>query len=75
MYLAVFIIKIIVLLGIPIAMIGLNSISNQELELEELNKYLFSEYAIKMNTQLLNNIVTQDFVLIAASRMLEKRKY
>ena len=65
---------LIVLLTIPMTLFGQNSDNNQEMGLEELNEYLFSEYALKKNTQPLSDIATDDFVLIAAPGMLENKK-
>ena len=65
---------LIILITIPLIMSGQNSDSNQEMGLEELNEYLFTEYALKKNTKPLSNIATEDFVLIAAPGMLENKK-
>ena len=65
---------LIVLLTIPMTLFGQNLVSNQEMGLEELNEYLFSEYALKKNTKPLSDIATEDFVLIAAPGMLENKK-
>ena len=65
---------LIVLLTIPMTLFGQNLDSNQEMGLEELNEYLFSEYALKKNTKPLSDIATEDFVLIAAPGMLENKK-
>ena len=65
---------LIVLLAIPMTIFGQNSDSNQEMGLEELNEYLFLEYALKKNTKPLSDIATEDFVLIAAPGMIENKK-
>ena len=65
---------LILLLTIPLTIIGQNSMANQEMGLEELNEYLFSEYALKKNTKPLQEIATDDFVLIAAPGMIENKE-
>ena len=65
---------LILLITIPLTIIGQNSNANHEMELEELNKYLFSEYALNKNTKPLHEIATDDFVLIAAPGMIENKE-
>ena len=62
------------LLFIPLAMLGQQSTNYQEMGLEELNAYLFTEYALHKNTLPLNEVATDDFVLIAAPGMIENKK-
>ena len=65
---------LITLLVIPMTIFGQNAASIQEMGLEELNEYLFSEYALKKNTKPLSEVATEDFVLIAAPGMIENKK-
>jgi len=65
---------LIALLIIPITSFAQTEASNQDMELEELNAYLFTEYALNKNTKPLSNIATEDFVLIAAPGMIENKK-
>lgn len=65
---------LLILLVIPMALLGQNSKDTQKMGLEELNAYLFSEYAINQNTNPLNEVATEDFVLIAAPGMIENKK-
>ena len=65
---------LIALLLIPTTSFAQNEASSQELELESLNAYLLTEYALNKNTKPLNDIATEDFVLINAPGMLENKK-
>jgi|GEM_PF-3614440 len=65
---------LIILLIVPITLFGQNADENPEMELEKLNEYLFTEYALKKNTDPLNEIATDDFILIAAPGMIENKK-
>ena len=65
---------LIALLVIPMTIFGQNAASIQEMGLEELNEYLFSEYALHKNTKPLSEVATEDFVLIAAPGMIENKK-
>jgi hypothetical protein len=65
---------LIVLVVIPMILFGQNAGDVQEMGLEELNEYLFSEYALNKNTKPLNEVATEDFVLIAAPGMIENKK-
>jgi hypothetical protein len=67
-------ILLLTLLFIPLAMLGQQSTNYQEMGLEELNAYLFTEYALHKNTLPLNEVATDDFVLIAAPGMIENKK-
>ena len=62
------------LLFIPLTILGQQSKNYQEMGLEELNAYLFTEYALNKNTQPLNEVATDNFVLIAAPGMIENKK-
>ncbi|WP_299210839.1 nuclear transport factor 2 family protein [uncultured Dokdonia sp.] len=65
---------LIALLMIPMILLGQNADTIQEMELEKLNEYLFTEYALHKNTKPLNEVATEDFVLIAAPGMIENKK-
>lgn len=67
---------LIALFILPMMLFGQNTdqVQEMELELENLNKYLFTEYALNKNTKPLNEIATEDFVLIAAPGMIENKK-
>jgi ketosteroid isomerase-like protein len=65
---------LIILLLIPFVIFGQDSDENQKMELKTLNEYLFSEYALKKNTKPLNEIATDDFILIAAPGIIENKK-
>lgn len=62
------------LLLIPIGLLGQNSNATQKMSLEQLNEYVFTEYALKKNIQPLQDIATDDFILIAAPGMIENKK-
>ena len=64
---------LIALLVIPMTIFGQDAADIQEMGLEELNEYLFSEYALNKNTKPLNEVATEDFVLIAAPGMIENK--
>ena len=58
----------------PLTFFGQDSNEKQKSELIELDKYLFTEYAINKNTDPLDEIATDDFILIAAPGILESKK-
>ncbi len=64
---------LITLLAIPTIILGQTPQNIQELGLEEINEYLFTEYALNKNTQPLSEIATDDFMLIAAPGMIENK--
>lgn len=64
---------LITLLAIPTIILGQTPQNIQELGLEEINEYLFTEYALNRNTQPLSEIATDDFMLIAAPGMIENK--
>lgn len=61
------------LLVFPMIIIAQGSDDNQEKELIELNKYLFTEYSLNKNTVPLSETATDDFLLIAAPGMIENK--
>lgn len=63
-----------ILFVIPVAIFGQDKDNHQEMGLEELNEFLFSEYVLKKNTKPLNDIAAEDFVLIAAPGIIESKK-
>jgi len=63
-----------IFLTIPLLLLGQNSKNNQELELEKLNEFLFTEYVLNKNTEPLNQIATDNFTLIAAPGMIETKQ-
>ncbi|GAB5472648.1 MAG: hypothetical protein Mars2KO_07470 [Maribacter sp.] len=64
---------LITLLAIPTIILGQTPQNILELGLEEINEYLFTEYALNKNTQPLSEIATDDFMLIAAPGMIENK--
>ena len=46
----------------------------QEMELEELNEFLFTEYSLNKNTKPLSQIATEDFILVAAPGIIENKQ-
>lgn len=65
---------LIILFIVPFLVFGQSSKDNQANELEKLNEYLFTEYVLKKNTQPINEIAKEDFILIAAPGMIESKK-
>lgn len=65
--------SLIVLLAI-LPMVVFSQSTHTKKELQELNEYLFSEYALHKNTQPLADVATEDFVLIAAPGMVETKQ-
>ena len=65
---------LLILLVIPVLILGQNSADTHKMGLEELNAYILTEYALHKNTKPLNDIATEDFVLIAAPGMLENKQ-
>ena len=65
---------LIALLLIPITSFAQSETSSVDMELETLNTYLLTEYALNKNTKPLSDIATEDFVLINVPGMLENKK-
>lgn len=59
---------------IPFSIFGQSTNDQQEDDLLKLNEYLFKEYILNKNTQPIEEIATEDFVLIAAPGMIENKK-
>ena len=65
---------LIILLLVPLFGISQGKVNLEKMSLSELNEYLFIEYALNKNTDPLNEVATEDFVLIAAPGMIETKE-
>ncbi|MCP9199988.1 nuclear transport factor 2 family protein [Gramella sp. GC03-9] len=63
----------LILLFFPSLIFSQSSNDLKQMSLAELNDYLFTEMALNKNTEPLNKIATDDFVLIAAPGMIENK--
>jgi len=64
---------LIVLFTVPCSLFGQDSTSLDNLELEKLNDFIFSEYILSHNVAPLEEYASDDFVLVAAPGILETK--
>ncbi|MGS2727206.1 nuclear transport factor 2 family protein [Psychroserpens sp. BH13MA-6] len=65
---------LLIVLLVPIFGFSQDKVNLEKMSLSELNEYLFIEYTLNKNTEPLNTVATEDFVLIAAPGMIETKE-
>ncbi|MUP47417.1 nuclear transport factor 2 family protein [Gramella sp. BOM4] len=65
---------LIVLLFFPWLGVGQESEDFKQMDLAELNEYLFVEMALNKNTEALKNIATDDYIFIGAPGIIEDKQ-